>query len=139
MTKDNDLWMAYASGRLTVSASIQHKPESTELLIKFDGCPTESHGPVTSLIADYLDNNVFDCAVVDFCLVDFFNGSTINDLAVDLLLVVTGYFARSQIRTKVLMSNAAVRDSVQRALSSPRFRTIRFPADGNTAPQWAAI
>ena len=131
--------MAYARGRLTASASIQHKPDSTELLIKFDGCPTENHGPVKALFADYLDSKAFDCAVIDFCQVNFFNGSTLNDMAVELLLVVTGCFARSHIGSKVLLSNAAVRDCVQRTLSSPRFRTIRFPADGNTAPQRAVI
>ncbi len=117
MPQETELWMAYGTNKFTVYAATRCQARSIELKLKFSGHPGKWRFLVESLIFDYIEQSTFDKALVDVEDVDFFNGFSIDDDAIDLLVSVAEYFAENSVQTKMLLPDGVIHETFEQAFS----------------------
>ena len=108
--KMNELWIAFASSRLTCSVSLHNLNDSAMVKISINGIIDSESAFITNVIVAAMDQGHYEYCLIDVQNLVFVDGLSISEQAIECLIRLTGFAMNRDIKAFLVIDNGYVRE-----------------------------
>ena len=120
MEKNSELWVAFAGDSLTTTISVHKIEDGTLIKVIINGLVKADSAFIGNIVLASMNGQAHKYSIIDVTGMAFIDGISINEYAIELLIMLTSFAMKHDMKSVLVIDDSFVRDVLTDTLRQHR-------------------